>query len=231
MLPASRHPRIDTYENRRIAGYAGQRKTILVVDDEPANRALIIDHLTPLGFNVLEAHSAEFALQITRDFTIDLYLLDVFMPVTDGWKLADELRRRYPDTPIFMVSGNTYEERHDSHCPIPHNAYLIKPIQLDSLLAKIGNALRLKWLHQDRITPQQVSTMVATGDNIPSNEDVKDLVAMARIGYLTGILEKLGSLEVSGIDSGFLHELKTKADLCDFEGLIQQVQAINNGTR
>jgi Cu+-exporting ATPase len=77
---------------RRVYGYRGKRRTILAVDDNPDHLRLIEDTLAPLGFILHFAENAETALAVAREAMPDLFLLDVSMPGTDGWTLAQQLR-------------------------------------------------------------------------------------------------------------------------------------------
>lgn len=86
-------------------------ETILVVDDEPSIRRLIVDTLEPLGYHLLEASCGEEALQrgIMFKGTIDLLLTDVIMPDMNGHELAQRLKLTRPETDILYMSGYTDE--------------------------------------------------------------------------------------------------------------------------
>ncbi|MEJ2424503.1 MAG: ATP-binding protein [Candidatus Thiodiazotropha sp.] len=230
MLPVVRTPQPPLPSPERITGYAGPRLKLLVVDDEPMHRALINDFLVPLGFEVLEAHNAEFALQMTNETRFDLYLLDVSMPVTDGWELAAQLRERGISVPIIMISGNAIENHREELNLSLHNGYLIKPIRLESLLEKIGATLALQWTHDEAKPPLAEADTRPTPtvrNECPDNADLDKLVSLAKIGYLTGVMQSLEDLEQSNIDPRLLSHLKSRAEQCDFEGLIQTVKGLN----
>jgi two-component system cell cycle sensor histidine kinase/response regulator CckA len=85
------------------------RERILVVDDAPSICMLVTDALQPLGYQVLEAHSAKDAIEIARskEEKIDLLLTDVIMPEMNGKELADELKESRPDMKVIFMSGYT----------------------------------------------------------------------------------------------------------------------------
>jgi signal transduction histidine kinase/FixJ family two-component response regulator len=232
MLPVVHSPKCLAVPTKKIQGYSGPRKTILVVDDEPAHRALISDFLSPLGFNVLEAHTAGFALELVTEQTIDLFLLDVHMPLMDGWELATRLREAGIGAPIIMLSGNAIEDHRSELVSRLHDEYLIKPVRLENLLDKLGTALKIKWEHQAPSTEKADSTKAIrkTPSRLPSNEDLEELISMAKIGYLNGVLEKLEAFEAANIDSEFLQYLKSRAELCDFDGMTQAITGLCHGT-
>ena len=84
----------------------GRAGTALLVDDEPFVRISTADMLTDLGYRVIEAASAEDALQVmAADASVDVVVTDHLMPGMTGIDLARVLRQRRPDLPILLVSG------------------------------------------------------------------------------------------------------------------------------
>jgi signal transduction histidine kinase len=81
--------------------------TILLVEDEPGVRRMARQVLTRFGHTVLEADGADAALRVCREHNgpIALLLTDVIMPKTNGWELAQLLRRSYPDLKVLYMSG------------------------------------------------------------------------------------------------------------------------------
>ncbi|TNF33045.1 MAG: PAS domain S-box protein [Gammaproteobacteria bacterium] len=119
--------------------YAGH-ETILVVDDEPSLRELSYEILTAYGYTVLLAASAEEALEILRNTSIDLMISDVIMPGMDGFQLASMVRQTWPDIKIQMVSG--YNDQHqDKDNRELVNQLLRKPYQTFQLLESVRKLL------------------------------------------------------------------------------------------
>ena len=229
MLPTMRQPIPERIIKQPIVGYSGPQKTILVVDDEPAHRALINDFMAPLGFTIIEAHNAEFALKMASEFAIDLFALDVQMPETDGWALAEQLRNNGCNAPIFFVSGNAIEVHREKMKNLLHDEYLIKPVNLTIFLEKVGAALGLAWHYAAK--QETADNMLETLDkgDLPKKSDLDKLVSMAQIGYLSGVLEKLESMEKNNVNSAFLKGLKSRAIACNFDGIIQAIGELKHG--
>jgi len=224
MMPAVHTPKATPVDKHQIEGYHESQKTVLVVDDEPCHRNLATDLLTPLGFNVLQAENAEFALEIASKESIDLFLLDVSLPTMDGWKLAEKLKHDYTNTPIIMLSASAVDINPPEFTHKPHDHYLTKPVRLNDLLEKIGFSLKLNWEYAaNSISP---STRPSKNHTLPSQVDLDELVTMAQIGYLSGVLEKLEDMEKTDKDSNFIQYLKSRAELCDLEGLIQTIKGL-----
>ncbi len=220
MLPVVHSPRRQPVARQRIAGYRGPRRRVLVVDDEPGHRALAADYLGPLGFAVREAHNGELALQLVAEQPPDIALLDVHMPLMDGWTLAGRLRETGFDGPIIMVSGNAIEDHRRELASRLHSDYMIKPVRLAELLEKIGAALKLEWSDQPSEAATEASPVQAEQGAPPDPADLEELRRMAVIGYLDGVQRKLDAMEQGGVDPAFIAALREKAEMCDFQALV-----------
>ncbi|WP_372050375.1 ATP-binding protein (plasmid) [Tistrella mobilis] len=194
---------------RDVTGYAGRRRMVLVVDDDPSHRSLIADVLAPLDFTLLFAADGETALALAERFRPDLVLLDISMPDMDGWTAAREMRRAGLDhTAIVMVSADAQIDRDlidhaaNGGPPPPHDAFVPKPVDLDRLVETVGRLLALRWLHADPGAEPE-----AAADTTPSlprqgvgavlaplpAELVQDLRRLAAIGYVRGLIQRLES--------------------------------------
>ncbi len=229
LLPSVIEPRIQSIIKKKIKGYQGETRNILVVDDAPSHRSLITDLLTPLGFHVFEADNAESGLQLIDTISVDLFLLDISMPCVDGWELAARIRKAKIKTPIMMLSANAIEDHRDEMTSRLHDEYLIKPIRLEILLEKIGSLLNLDWIYdQSEISaPKRPMIKAPKPTPLPLQEDLDELISLAQIGYLNGVLEKLEAMMKSDNDSTFIEYLKTRAELCDFSGVIQAIKELD----
>ena len=132
-LPASDEvPRqTDIPEDSDLRAVAG---TVLLVDDEELVRASTADMLAELGYAVVEADSAEDALRLVNGgLAPDLLVTDHLMPGLSGTELAHELRGRWHDLPVLLVSG--YAEAESG---APNLVRLVKPFRQADLAAKLG---------------------------------------------------------------------------------------------
>lgn len=83
---------------------AGRR--VLCVDDDPAIQELMVWKFQTAGFRPVAVASGRDALRFAEMEPIDLFVLDYEMPEMNGEELAGELRRRWPEIPLLMISGN-----------------------------------------------------------------------------------------------------------------------------
>jgi len=86
-----------------------EMSAILVVEDEPAVQLLLSTILEDAGYRVVTAASGQEALRVLDHHTIDLILVDIFMPGMDGLELISHLRRTSPYCKIIAMSGGTDE--------------------------------------------------------------------------------------------------------------------------
>jgi CheY-like chemotaxis protein len=117
--------------------------TVLVVDDERISRHVASRMLRELGLRVLEADGAEEALDVFRisQHPIDLVLLDVVMPETDGVELAEQILAHRPGQPIIFMSAHPAEVLSEHGLQDLDVIFLAKPYTMDELLAKVRQAM------------------------------------------------------------------------------------------
>jgi signal transduction histidine kinase/CheY-like chemotaxis protein len=130
-----------------ITGYAGRRRKILVADDLPGNRAVIIDMLLPLGFIILEAKDGRAALDLLPKERPDLVLTDITMPVIDGVQFIQYTRQMeaFRELPIIPVSASVLEAEVGRCRTLGCADFLTKPVEYGKLLECLQRRLGLEW--------------------------------------------------------------------------------------
>ena len=109
------------------------RGRVLVVDDDEDLREVMTHLLCQRGFDVETAENGQKALDVLDRAHVDLILLDMKMPVMDGWEFATELRSKYGRTvPIIMVTAAWNSEQRAQE--IGADDYLDKPFDIDDLV-------------------------------------------------------------------------------------------------
>ncbi len=83
----------------------GPSLSVLVVDDEPAVRKTLAEMLAAMGHRVMLADSGQNALQTLGGNDFDLVFTDLAMPEMDGWETARQIRRRWPEMNVVLVTG------------------------------------------------------------------------------------------------------------------------------
>ena len=175
---------------QRVTGYAGQRRVVVVADDDPSHRGLLSDLLTPLDFTVLTAGDGEACLEIAAGRRPDLFLIDLSMPGMNGWELARELREVHPVVPIVVISADGRELKQPPGDAMHHDDTLTKPISMTGLLERIGRLLQIEWV---ALSPEaepardQVAPLTL--------EQIEKLREIAAIGYVSGLRTQLDVFE------------------------------------
>jgi len=194
-LPRVHSPSIAPRPEREINGYQGPRLHLLVVDDQSAQRRLLVDLLEPKGFLVDEAPDGAHALDLARLVHYDAVLLDVNMPGENGWIISERLRKAGFKSPIVMVSAeaheNTREQRERAGC----NDFVVKPVLESTLCTVLQKHLRLDWTFADPAPPAPLVCPFLSPDTITlPRTHIDQLQHLARIGHLQGIEDHLARL-------------------------------------
>ena len=115
---------------------------VLLVDDDARIREVLARLLSSARFQVFEAASTDAALALLdRDGEIPLIVTDLHMPGRDGQELLREVRRRYPDTAVVMLTGDGDVGSAVECLKIGARDYLSKPVQAQEVRARIEKAL------------------------------------------------------------------------------------------
>jgi len=112
-------------------------ETILVVDDEASLLSLTAEILTDFGYSVCCAVNAKQALEVLECQHVDLLLSDVIMPGMDGYQLAVEVKKLYPELKIQMVSGYSDKHEDDMSDSLLYQQRLQKPVSSEKLLQRV----------------------------------------------------------------------------------------------
>jgi signal transduction histidine kinase/DNA-binding NarL/FixJ family response regulator len=178
----------------RVLGYTGRRRSILLVDDDPHHLDIVQGLLQPLGFTSITAPNGTTGLQLAAEYRPDLAMIDISMPDMSGWQLANTLRT-LPDLQrlkIVIVSANAHEYSRGGDNESPHDAFLMKPIDMYLMLDAMAGLLGLSWQYAIETTaPDPAANVIAS----QSRHHIDDLYQLGRIGHVRGIEAKLREIE------------------------------------
>ncbi len=202
-----------TIDRHKIVGYKGKRRTVLVVDDLLENRAVLASMLLNIGFEIIEAENGQECLERFFDDRPEVILLDLYMPVMNGFEAAKRIRasEEIYNTTIIAVSASGFEDIRNKSFEAGSNEFLIKPIQLDELLELLRIYLHLEWIydeaeekeykesHQEQLQPEAALFL--------PQEAAEELLKLAQRGNIKKILAKL--VELEGLGEQYLPLLDT----------------------
>jgi DNA-binding response OmpR family regulator len=123
---------------------------LLLVDDEPRLVETLSKRLAARGFYVEGAHSGAEALEIAGARPFDVVLLDVRMPVMDGLETMRGIARLQPLAKVVLLSGNASINAAVEGMRLGAFDYLLKPADIDEILAKVQSAFERKCLEEQR---------------------------------------------------------------------------------
>ena len=117
------------------------KKTILIVDDEPRYLRLVEVNLTTEGYAVRTASDGQQAVEAVASEQPDLILLDVMMPVMDGFTACERIRE-FSNVPIVILTAKGEERDRVRGLDVGADDYIIKPFSAQELLARVRAVLR-----------------------------------------------------------------------------------------
>ncbi|MCX8281487.1 ATP-binding protein [Phyllobacterium sp. 0TCS1.6C] len=215
MLSAVLRPQIPASPLRRIRTYSGQRRTIVVVDDNEDHREMVREILAPLDFVVLTAASGPECLTLIEGVKADLFIIDISMPQMNGWQLVSRLREAGDKSPIIMLSANIGDGP-SSEQSDQHNDTLAKPFDVRQLQDRIARLLGLEWVYEDA-SPQPPAPegrpLVSPGET-----HLRELIRLGEIGYVRGIEMKLTELARLEEHRPFADEVRHYVQAFDMAG-------------
>lgn len=119
-------------------------KLILLVEDNELNRAMMIRRLSRAGFDVIAAEDGQEALDVMLERKPDVTLMDMNLPVLDGWTASRRAKEdeRTRDIPIIALTAHAMDADRENALEAGCNDYATKPVDFPGLLIKIEKLTR-----------------------------------------------------------------------------------------
>jgi signal transduction histidine kinase/purine-cytosine permease-like protein/DNA-binding NarL/FixJ family response regulator len=215
-----------------ITAYEGERRRVLVVDNEESDRELIARWLQPLGFEVLLATSGHDALAIVDaldpagEGTPHAIFMDLAMPGIDGWETLRRLRARgWGHVPLAIVSANAFDKGLDNDLGHSPQDFFVKPVRRDDLLAWLGQRLGLQWITAEGAMQSGQRAHAPQAPAASSAAELAPLLELVRLGYYKGIVNWLDDwVRQRPEQADFAQGLRTLAREFRFEAIEQRLQ-------
>ena len=204
--------------DRRIIGYHGPRQRVLIVDDIGVNRAVLVDLLQPLDFELRAAANGPEALRIAAEFAPHLIFLDLRMPGMDGLELARRLHALPGGDRLKLIamSASVLSFNRDDAFAAGCDDFLPKPFREADLTAKLALHLGLTLLEEGAPTAPFADSARLT----PKAETLRVLLDAARRGQIATL--RRSAVELRGTHAAFAQEV---------EGLLSSYQLEELRTR
>ena len=207
--------------NRPVIGFEGPSRKILVVDDKVENRAVLVDLLRPLGFEIAIAEDGQAALAKAAAFKPDLVLIDLVMPVMDGFEATRQLRRMTAlrEVVVIALSASVFAHSRRQSREAGCDDFIPKPVQAGLLFDMLKTHLGLEWRYAE--TPPQDPAPDETAPAVlvaPDAEQLKTLHDLAMRGDIHAIRRRLDLIESQDDQyKPFVEALRRMADDFDMQ--------------
>ncbi len=207
----------------QVVGYEGPRRHVLVADDVPANRALLVNLLESLGFGVTEVADGEALLAQAWASRPDLIIADIVMPGVDGVQATRQIRRTpsLEAVPVLLVSATVSRSDTARYVDAGANGFLPKPIDVPQLLQQIGGLLKLNWKVDDRAQEPDIDAALIP----PPQQTLRALSQLAQRGEMRGICEAANHLATMGDEyKPFANRLHHLAEHSESRAIVKLMQ-------
>ena len=214
-------------------GYAGPRRRILVVDNEEADRELLVTLLEPLGFELRIAASGHDCLDLlSTGYRPDVILMDLAMPGIDGWETIRRVRALgLQAVRIAIVSANAFDKGLEHDVDVPADDFILKPVRHSELLDWLERRLALTWLEvappRPEAVPEHEQRLAWV---VPGRQQLDALQEVVSLGYYRGILNKLDEIEAQQPTSAaFVADMRDLARRFQFEAMGRHLVEVSDG--
>ena len=182
---------------RKIVGYAGEKRRILIADDKPYNRQMLMQLLTPLGFEVLSVNNGLELVEKARASHPDAIITDMLMPVKTGFEAVHELRQspEFQTMPMIAISASVFDQPAEQNMLAGCNAFLLKPVRSNALFEVLAAHLGLEWVYQTssaetvNAAPEAAAQML-----VPPPDILDELRYLARRGNMQKLRQRAAEL-------------------------------------
>ena len=134
---------------------------VLIVDDEVPFVQTLMKRLTRRGLQLEAAYNGPEALEkLSKDKDIDVVILDVKMPEMDGIEVLREIKKLHPLTQVIMLTGHSTVESAIEGMQLGAYDYLLKPCDIERVLATVAAAAAKKAGHEEKMLEAQIKDIV-----------------------------------------------------------------------
>jgi PAS domain S-box-containing protein len=215
-------------ETRRVLGMQPGQPTlcILVADDREENRVLLCEMLHAVGFETRQAVNGEEAVEVYETWEPDLVLMDLRMPVMDGYEAIRELRSRHGDTvPIIAVTASTLSVSREEILRCGADDMLSKPFREAELFEKLHAHLDVAYVYEEETPAAEAAPAEEAALSLVACP--AELAALLREAALDAdrdrLLELVDRLEAD--DPAAAQGLRALAQRFDYDGILQLCDA------
>ena len=219
-------PLLESY-SQLVVGYEGAKRNLLIVDDRPENRSVLVAFLEPLGFGLVEAENGQVALNYLRsqipNQLPDLVITDLAMPVMDGFEMLRKVRNDplLCHLKILVSSASVTQLDRQTSIEAGGDDFLTKPVSMANLLDSLQRHLGVVWRYEseDVAAGSQSTAAHLTNEfaeqkaiHLPDRATLENLLDLAQRGRLKQLLAVIDPLQTQDPQlQSFWKELRSLA--------------------
>jgi PAS domain S-box-containing protein len=196
------------HTHRRVIGLVPNQPSyrIIVADDKPENRQILVKLLTFPGLEVREVENGQEVLTLWQEWQPDLIWMDMRMPIMDGYQATQQIRCQSDSQTPIIIALTAYASHSDRASALQAgcNDYVTKPFQVETLFAKMEEYLGVRYVY---------------ADDHPNLSRTTQLETSVNVNQLTP--ERLSVMPLSWIEM-----LSEAAQLCDDEEIVSLIEQI-----
>lgn len=210
---------------------------ILLVDDERQFSAMTKEYLEAKNHEVCLVHSGDAGLHAFQTQEFDLCILDIRMPMKDGFTLATEIRAINGHTPIIFLTGLQEKEDRIKGLTLGADDYITKPFSMEELSLRIQNILkRVRYAVAEKTVSEKydvgnyqldaISRELRFQDNIIKLTAIESRLLQMLTEHQNGILDRENALKRIWGDDHFLHGRSLNVYVSKLRQLLRQDERI-----
>ncbi|MBP5976865.1 response regulator [Brasilonema sp. CT11] len=185
--------------SQQVIGVAAGQPTyrIMVVEDKPSNRQLLVELLKPVGFEVQEAENGIEAIALTQHWFPHLIWMDLQMPVMDGYQATKRIKSSEKAPIIIALTGNAFEQEQQVALEAGCDDFVRKPYRAEVIFEKMTQYLGVSYVYaeQER-TPQE-------NENSPSSV----ILSPSSLEVMSPVWIKQMNQAATRVNAKLLHQL------------------------
>lgn len=215
-------------KEQHAIGFKGEKQKILVIDDKWENRTVLSSFLLPLGFEVIEATNGRDGLNKALKHKPDLILMDLIMPVMDGFEATRQIRKssELRHIKVIAVSASTLIPPEKILSETGCDDYMSKPLKMNEVLSKLSRFLELEWIYEENAesatTDSDDAAKNEKGFAVPPSSEIRMLCDLALDGNFKELQKQLD--EIGRADqryAGFTVKVRSLAKMLDEDSICE----------
>jgi len=196
-----------------------EQHKILVVDDDPLNRLILVELLTPFGFEIKEAENGKIALDLCQQWKPHLIFMDMRMPVMDGFEASRAIKKILDHIIIIAITASVFEDKKEQIFEAGCDEFISKPFYHTNIFEIIQRYLDVKYIREE---PKKESddyeltkeSLISLSDDLQS--ELKQAIETVDIDKVEKLLK-----QVYAEDAQLADALKKQIDNFEYDELLK----------